>query len=159
MCSDRAKLPPPLSSPATDSTSSSLLSNLTLSTNAPTQVPLNAINVPTFGGDAKQLELAPIKLTHASENACVSGCSNASGNACLSRCSIHTLAADRPKKEVQLVVDVVVSAPPGEPQQAPLIMGSGRAWSPGVYWALRLLGITLDVAWERALVSSLTIKN
>jgi hypothetical protein len=40
--------------------------------------------------------------------------------------------ADRLKKEVQLVVDVVVHAPPGEIQQAPLIIVSGRAWGPGV---------------------------
>jgi hypothetical protein len=98
-------------------------------------------------------------LTHASENACVSGCSNASGNACVSRHSIHALAADRLKKEVQLVVGVAVPAPPGEPQQAPLILMSGRAWSPGVYWALRLLGKTLDVAWERAFFRSLVFKN
>ncbi len=68
------------------------------------------------GGVAKQLEWALIKLTHASENACILGCSDESGNSCISRRSIHTLAADRPKKEVQLVVDVAVSAPPGEPQ-------------------------------------------
>jgi hypothetical protein len=54
---------------------------------------------------------------------------------------------------------VVVRALPGEPQQAPLIMVSGRAWSPGVYQALRLLGKTLDVAWERAFVRSITFKN
>ena len=69
------------------------------------------------------------------------------------------MAADRLKKEVQLVVDVAECAPPGEPQQAPLIMVSGRAWSPGVYRALRLLGKTLDVAWERAFVRSITFKN
>ncbi len=101
----------------------------------------------------------PIKLTHASGNACVSGCSNASGNACVSRHSIHTLAADRLKKEVQLVVGVAVPVPPDEPQQAPLIMMSGRAWSPGVYRALRLLGKTLDIAWERAFLRSLVFKK
>jgi hypothetical protein len=57
-----------------------------------------------------------------------------------------------------MVVDMVVHAPPGEPQQAPLIMVSGRALSPGVYWALRLLGKTLDVALERGFVHSLTFK-
>jgi hypothetical protein len=69
------------------------------------------------------------------------------------------LATDRPKKEVQLVVDVVVHALPGEPQQAPLIMVSGCAWSQGVYRALRLQGKTLDIAWERAFVRSLTFQN
>ncbi len=72
---------------------------------------------------------------------------HASGNACISRCSVHTLAADRPKKKVQLAVDVAVSAPPDEPQRAPIIMVSGRACSPGLYQALRLLGKTLDLAW------------
>ncbi len=65
---------------------------------------------------------------------------HAFGNACISRCSMHTLSTDRPKKEVQLVVDVMVHAPPVELQQAPLIMVSGCAWSPGVYLALRLQG-------------------
>jgi hypothetical protein len=98
-------------------------------------------------------------LIHASENACISRCSNAFGNACISRRSIHILATDRPKKEVQLVVDVAVCVPPGEPQQAPLIMVSGRAWNLGVYRALGLLGKTLDIAWERAFVCSLTSMN
>ena len=93
------------------------------------------------------MEWAPIKLTHAS------------GNACISRCSIHTLADDRPKKRVYIAVDMVVCAPPDEPQQASLIMVSGHAWSPGVYWALILLGKTLDVEWKRAFVRSLTFKN
>jgi hypothetical protein len=65
--------------------------------------------------------------------------------------------ADRPKKKVLLAVDVVVRAPPDEPQQAPIIMVRGRAWSPGIYRALRLLGKILDVAWERAFVCSLTL--
>ncbi len=72
---------------------------------------------------------------------------------------VHTLATDKPKKKVWLVVDVVVCALPDKPQQAPLIMVSRCAWSPWVYWALRLLGKTLDVAWERAFVCSLTFKN
>jgi hypothetical protein len=111
------------------------------------------------GGDAKQLERVPIKLTHASKNACVSRRSNVSGNACIFRHSIHTMAADRLKKEVQLVVDVAVRVPPGEPQRAPLIMVTGHAWSRGVYLAMRLLGKTLDIALERAFVRYLTFKN
>jgi hypothetical protein len=54
---------------------------------------------------------------------------------------------------------MVVRALPVELQQAPLILMSGRAWSPGVYGALRLLGNTLDLAWERVFVRSLTFKN
>jgi hypothetical protein len=77
----------------------------------------------------------------------------------ISRCSIHTLAADILKKEVQLVVEVARHAPPGKPQRAPLIMVSGCAWSLGVYWALRLLGKTLDIAWERVFVRTFTFKN
>jgi hypothetical protein len=44
----------------------------------------------------------------------------------------------------------------GQDQRAPIKMVSGRAWSPGIYLALRLLGKTLDVAWERAFIRSLT---
>jgi hypothetical protein len=112
----------------------------------------------SVGGDAKQPKRILIQFTHASRNACIYGHSNASGNACISRRSIYTLATDRPKKKVRLVVDLEVHAP-DEPQQAPLIMASGRAWNPGVYRALRLLGKTLDVAWERAFVPSLTLRN
>jgi hypothetical protein len=104
------------------------------------------------GGDAKQLEQVPIKLMHASGNACISGRSNASGNACISRCITHTLTADRPKKEVGFAVNVAVCAPPGKPQQAPIKIVDGRLWSPGVYQPLRLLGKTLKVAWARAFI-------
>ncbi len=99
------------------------------------------------GGDVKRLGQASIKLAHAF------------GNACISRHSMHTLPTDRPKKEVQLVVDMAVQALPVELQQAPLIMVSKHAWSPGVYLALRLLDKTLDVAWERGFVHSLAFKN
>jgi hypothetical protein len=58
----------------------------------------------------------PVKLTHVSGNACVSGHSDASGNACVFRCIMHTLTTYGPKKEVQLVVDVAVRAPPVELQ-------------------------------------------
>jgi hypothetical protein len=71
------------------------------------------------GDNAKRPEKTPIPLTHAS------------GNACISRHSVHTLATDRPKKRAQLAVDMAVHAPPDEPQQTPLIMVSGCAWSPG----------------------------
>jgi hypothetical protein len=68
------------------------------------------------GGDANQLGRALIYSTHASGNACGSRCSNASGTACVPRRGIHTLASDKPKKEVQLVVDIC--ALPGEPQDS-----------------------------------------
>ncbi len=55
-------------------------------------------------GDAKQPERTMVPLTHAS------------GNACVSRCSVHTLAADKLKKRVQLAVDVAVRVPPDELQ-------------------------------------------
>jgi hypothetical protein len=42
------------------------------------------------------------------------------------------------------------------PPRAPIKMASGRAWSPGIYKALRLLGKSLDVAWERAFIHPLT---
>jgi len=41
-------------------------------------------------------------------------------------------------------------------QLAPIKMVSGCAWSPGIYRALRLLGKSLDVAWERAFIHPLT---
>jgi hypothetical protein len=104
-------------------------------------------DVKCVGDDAKQPEQMPILLTHASVNACIS------------RCSVHTLAADRPKKRVWLAVDMAVCAPPDEPQQAPHIMVSRHAWGLGIYWALRLLGKILDVAWEKMFVYFLTFKN
>jgi hypothetical protein len=36
--------------------------------------------------------------------------------------------------------------------QAPIKLVGGRPWSPGVYHALRLLSITLEVAWEREFI-------
>ncbi len=36
--------------------------------------------------------------------------------------------------------------------QAPLKIVDGRRWSPGIYHALRLLGKTLDAAWEGAFI-------
>ena len=82
-------------------------------------------------------------------------------------------AAARPTVKVRFAVDVKeVRAPikmvAGQDQRAPIKMVarqdgrapikmvSGRAWSPGIYQALRLLGMTLDVVWERALICSLT---
>ncbi len=41
-------------------------------------------------------------------------------------------------------------------QPAPIKMVRGRAWSPGIYRALRLRGKSLDVAWERAFIHPLT---
>jgi hypothetical protein len=52
---------------------------------------------------------------------------------------------------------VDVRTPPvGQNQPAPIKMVSGCAWSPGIYRALRLLGESLDVAWERAFICPLT---
>ncbi len=106
------------------------------------------------GGDAKIFEQAPIKLTHASGNACISRCSNALENACVYQCSAHTLTTDGPKKKVRFAVDVGVRAPPGKPQRAPIKIVDGCRWSPGVYQLLCLLGKTLEVAWVRALIGS-----
>jgi hypothetical protein len=61
---------------------------------------------------------------------------------------------------VRFAVDKKVPEPTAEPtkqdQRAPIKMVSGRAWSPGIYQALRLLGKSLDVAWERAFIHPLT---
>ena len=68
-------------------------------------------------------------------------------------------AATRPAAKVRFAVDVEVlrtrTQATERNQQAPIKMVSGRAWSPGIYRALRLLK-TLDVAWERAFIHSLT---
>jgi hypothetical protein len=57
----------------------------------------------------------------------------------------------RSAAKVRIAVDVEAHAvPTTEPtkqdQRAPIKMVSGRAWSPGIYQALRLLGKSLDVA-------------
>jgi hypothetical protein len=42
-------------------------------------------------------------------------------------------------------------------RQAPIKMVSRCAWSLGIYQSLRLLGKSLDVAWERAFIRPLTV--
>jgi hypothetical protein len=41
--------------------------------------------------------------------------------------------------------------------RAPINVIGGRAWSPGVYRALRLQSKSLDVAWERVFIRPLTL--
>ncbi len=41
-------------------------------------------------------------------------------------------------------------------EAAPIKWIGGRAWSLGIYWALRSLGKSLDVAWEKAFIRPLT---
>jgi hypothetical protein len=43
-------------------------------------------------------------------------------------------------------------------EQAPIKLVDGRPWSPGVYPALRLMGSTLEVAWEKAFVRTSHLK-
>ena len=67
----------------------------------------------------------------------------------------------RPAAKVRFAVDVEAHAgPTAEPtkqdQRAPIKIVGGRAWSPGIYQALRLLGKSLDVAWEKAFIRPLT---
>ena len=72
--------------------------------------------------------------------------------------------AARPAAKVRFAVDVEAhvgpTVPTAEPtkqdQRAPIKMVSGRAWSQGIYRAPRLLGKSLDVAWERAFIHPLT---
>jgi hypothetical protein len=63
-------------------------------------------------------------------------------------------------RRVRFAVDEEVQDPTEEPtkqdRRAPIKMVSGRAWSPGIYQALRLLGKSLDVAWERVFIHPLT---
>ena len=67
----------------------------------------------------------------------------------------------RPAAKVRFAVDVEAHAgPTAEPakqdQRALIKIVGGRAWSPGIYQALRLLGKRLDVAWERTFIHPLT---
>ncbi len=59
-------------------------------------------------------------------------------------------------KGVWFAVDEEVREPTVEPtkqdRRAPIKIVGGRAWSPGIYQALRLLGKSLDVAWEKAFI-------
>ena len=63
-------------------------------------------------------------------------------------------------RRVWFAVDEEVREPTAEPtkqdRRAPIKIVGGRAWSPGIYQALRLLGKSLDVAWEKAFVRPLT---
>jgi hypothetical protein len=63
-------------------------------------------------------------------------------------------------RRVRFAVDEEVRELTAEPtkqdQRAPINMVGGRAWSPGIYRSLRLLGKSLDVAWERAFIHPLT---
>jgi hypothetical protein len=67
----------------------------------------------------------------------------------------------RPVAKVRFAVDVEAHAgPTAEPtkqdRRAPIKNVGGRAWSPGIYQALRLLGESLYVAWEKAFIHPLT---
>jgi hypothetical protein len=63
-------------------------------------------------------------------------------------------------KGVWFAVDEEVREPTVEPTKqdrgASIKIVGGRAWSPGIYQALRLLGKSLDVAWEKAFICPLT---
>jgi hypothetical protein len=63
--------------------------------------------------------------------------------------------------KVQFAVDVEAHAgPTADPTKhdacAQIKIVSGHAWSPGIFQALRLLGKSLDVAWERVFIHTLT---
>ena len=79
--------------------------------------------------------------------------------------------AARRDKKARFAVDVEVRTSPGskgtlEPMKticpgeaAPIKWIDGRAWSLGIYRALRSLGKSLDVAWEKAFIRPLTFNN
>jgi hypothetical protein len=51
---------------------------------------------------------------------------------------------------------ILTAARPNEREsQAPIKMVGGKPWSPGVYHNLRLMGKTLEVAWERAFIRTI----
>ena len=56
---------------------------------------------------------------------------------------------------------ILTAARPNEGEsRAPIKMVEGKPWSPGVYRNLRLMGKTLEVAWERAFIrTTLTFIN
>jgi len=68
------------------------------------------------------------------------------------------LGSESPKKDrqVRFAVDMPIAEPTNQDQRAPINMVGGRAWSPGIYRSLRLLGKSLDVAWERVFIHPLT---
>ena len=71
------------------------------------------------------------------------------------------LTPARPAAKVQFAVDAEAHAGPTaeqtkQDQHAPIKMVDGRAWSPGIYQALRIMGKSLYVAWERAFIHPLT---
>jgi hypothetical protein len=41
----------------------------------------------------------------------------------------------------------------GGEERAPLLYVRGQHWSPGVYRSMRLLGRSVEVAWERAFIA------
>ena len=41
----------------------------------------------------------------------------------------------------------------GGEERAPLLYVRGQRWSPGVYRSMRLLGRSVEVAWERAFIA------
>ena len=63
-------------------------------------------------------------------------------------------------RRVWLAVDEEVQESTAEPtkqdRRAPIKIVGGCAWSPGIYQALRLLGKSLDVAWEKMFIRPLT---
>jgi hypothetical protein len=64
----------------------------------------------------------------------------------------------RPQVDVILTgrpqVDVILTGARPSDERAPIKMVDGRPWSPGVYRALRLLGRSLETAWEKAFIRS-----
>jgi hypothetical protein len=71
------------------------------------------------------------------------------------------LANARPSEKGRFAVKVAAKVdlctlPAEQNRLAPTKLVSGRAWSPGIYRALRLLGESLDVVWERAFICPLT---
>jgi len=65
--------------------------------------------------------------------------------------------AARPAAKVRFAVDMPTAEPTRQQdRRAPIKMVGEHAWSPGIYRSLRLLGKSLDVAWERAFIHPLT---
>ena len=74
------------------------------------------------------------------------------------RPQVDVILMGRPQVDVILTgrpqVDVILTGARPSDERAPIKLVDGRPWSPGVYRALRLLGRSLETAWEKAFIQS-----
>ena len=73
----------------------------------------------------------------------------------------NTKAHQAPKKDrwVWFAVEISTARPTKQDQRAPIKMIGGCSFSQGIYQAPRLLGKSLDVAWEMVFIHLLTFNK